>query len=300
MRDFEYFLFNMTYLIYTVSLACYLIYAFNKKVVLARLGFLLVLFASVFHFSDLACRAYVGLFEHQLQWYVPWSNWFETFSLFAFIVGITFVVTQFVYHFHILGIFVVSFLWLILNLSVVSLLFNQWNQLQNLSGIWKSMMMSREVPQMMLTLQSYWMAFHVPAMFIAYAAFAVAFAVGLVYLIREKQMKSKGSSEFSHSLPALEPLEQMIDQLIRWGFPALTLGIILGSRWAYDAWGRYWSWNAKEIWSLVTWFTYAIYLHMRLVMNWHGRKTVVLSIVGFGIVLLTLVSAGYFSTRILH
>ena len=87
----------------------------------------------------------------------------------------------------------------------------------------------------------------------------------------------------------------MVYRLISWGFPILTLGIILGARWAYDAWGRYWGWDAKETWALITWFMYAIYLHMRLVMSWRGRKTVLLSIFGFGVVLFTYVGVNYLS-----
>ena len=87
----------------------------------------------------------------------------------------------------------------------------------------------------------------------------------------------------------------MIYRLVGWGFPVLTLGIILGARWAYDAWGRYWGWDAKETWALITWLTYAIYLHMRLVMSWRGRKTVLLSVAAFGVVLFTYIGVNYLS-----
>ena len=78
-------------------------------------------------------------------------------------------------------------------------------------------------------------------------------------------------------------------------FPLLTLGVLLGARWAYDAWGRYWGWDAKETWALITWLIYAAYLHMRLVVGWRGRKTAYLSLAGFGVVLFTYIGVNYLS-----
>lgn len=295
MEILELNLFNFTYATYTLAMILYVVTAFKKIEKLGRIAFGLVLLASVCHVSDLALRAYIGLVEHGLKWYVPWSNWFESFSLFAFIMGVTFIVVQFYYRLEILGAFVVTLLWITLSFSMSYPLFSSWEQVEGLKGLWSSILQSRSIPQLMPALQSYWMAIHVPVMFTAYSAFGVAFAVGIVYLIQEREMKSKKLSGMSQTLPALEPLDLMIYRLIGWGFPILTLGIILGARWAYDAWGRYWGWDAKETWALVTWFTYAIYLHMRLVANWRGRKTVLLSMVGFGVVLFTYVGVNYLS-----
>jgi cytochrome c-type biogenesis protein CcsB len=184
---------------------------------------------------------------------------------------------------------------MILSFSMTYPLFGEWATLNDIPEIWGAMVQSRAIPDLMPALQSVWMAIHVPVMFTAYAAFAVAFAIGIVYLIQERHLKSKHPSKLSEALPALEPLDTMIYRLIGWGFPVLTLGIILGARWAYDAWGRYWGWDAKETWALITWFTYAIYLHMRLVMSWRGRKTVILSVAAFAIVLFTYIGVNYLS-----
>jgi ABC-type transport system involved in cytochrome c biogenesis permease subunit len=71
---------------------------------------------------------------------------------------------------------------------------------------------------------------------------------------------------------------------------------MLGALWAYDAWGRYWGWDAKETWALITWFVYLIYLHMRLVAGWRGRRAAYLSLAGFGVVLFTYVGVNYLSS----
>ncbi len=295
MEQFERYLFNAVYLAYTAAMAAYFIYGFSKKESFARVGLRILAGAVVLHAADLAIRAYVGLALHGLKWYVPWSNWFESFSLFAFVIGATYLAVQRIYRLPILGTFVAPMLWATLTFSMGYPFFGEWGELAGVSSYYGAIMQSRAIPQLMPALQSYWMAIHVPVMFISYAAFATAFAVGIVYLLQERQLKSKHPSEFSTALPALEPLDTMVYRLIGWGFPILTLGIILGARWAYDAWGRYWGWDAKETWALITWFIYAIYLHMRLVMSWRGRKTILLSIFGFGVVLFTYVGVNYLS-----
>jgi len=84
-----------------------------------------------------------------------------------------------------------------------------------------------------------------------------------------------------------EMLDDITYRSIAVGFPLLTLGIITGAIWADSAWGTYWSWDPKETWSLITWFVYALYLHSRLMRGWRGRKTAVLSLIGFISVIFT-------------
>ena len=83
-------------------------------------------------------------------------------------------------------------------------------------------------------------------------------------------------------------------RLIMFGFLFLSAGIITGAVWANSAWGRYWGWDPKETWSLITWFVYAALLHARLMRGWRGRRIAYLSIVGFGAVLFT-----YFGVNLL-
>jgi cytochrome c-type biogenesis protein CcsB len=71
------------------------------------------------------------------------------------------------------------------------------------------------------------------------------------------------------------------------GFPLLTLTLILGSVWAHEAWGSYWSWDPKETSALFTWLIYAIYLHTRSLRGWRGRRSAMILIVGFIAVMFT-------------
>ena len=75
------------------------------------------------------------------------------------------------------------------------------------------------------------------------------------------------------------------------GFPVFTLGaLIFAMMWAQIAWGRYWGWDPKEVWALITWLFYAAFLHLRLSKGWEGKKSSWLAIVGFAIVMFNLVA----------
>ncbi|MBI4710304.1 MAG: c-type cytochrome biogenesis protein CcsB [Nitrospirae bacterium] len=77
-------------------------------------------------------------------------------------------------------------------------------------------------------------------------------------------------------------LEEITYKSIAVGFPLFTVGgLLMGAIWANSAWGKYWSWDPKETWSLITWFVYALYLHARFVKGWRGKKVAVLAVVGF-------------------
>ena len=136
-------------------------------------------------------------------------------------------------------------------------------------------------------LDSFWLPLHVTLAFIGDAMFALAFAAGVMYLIQERQIKSKKIGAFYHRLPALKVLDDLSYRCLTFGFPLLTLGIITGSVWAESAWGSYWSWDPKETWSLITWFLYAALLHGRLTVGWRGRRAAIFAIVGFAALVFT-------------
>ena len=78
------------------------------------------------------------------------------------------------------------------------------------------------------------------------------------------------------------------------GFPLFTLGgLVFGMVWAYKAWGTYWSWDPKEVWSLITWFVFALYLHTRIVMGWKGKRSAIIAILGFLAALFTYFGVNY-------
>jgi ABC-type transport system involved in cytochrome c biogenesis permease subunit len=124
-------------------------------------------------------------------------------------------------------------------------------------------------------LKSIWLTSHVLTAVLAYGAFALAAAVAASYLLSGKQ--SKGFN-----------IASTVYGIIVFGFVLLTVTIILGAIWAEQAWGRYWSWDPKEIWSLITWAVYALYFHFRGTKKWQdGQMEAIFALGGFIVVLFT-------------
>jgi cytochrome c-type biogenesis protein CcsB len=121
---------------------------------------------------------------------------------------------------------------------------------------------------------------HVGMAVLSYGIFATSFAAGVGYLIQGKE------DRFSW-LPGHKVLDEVAYRAVVIGFPIFATMIILGSWWASIAWSRYWGWDPKETAALVTWLTYAVYLHARNQRAWAGRPAALLLVVGFGMVLLT-------------
>jgi ABC-type transport system involved in cytochrome c biogenesis permease subunit len=86
-----------------------------------------------------------------------------------------------------------------------------------------------------------------------------------------------------------DQLARTMERSVALGFPWLTLGILTGAIWAQNAWGRYWGWDPKETWALITWLWYLLVLHLRPLPGWRGRRLAGLVVVGFGMVLFTFV-----------
>jgi len=151
---------------------------------------------------------------------------------------------------------------------------------------------SDRIQPLIPALKSNWLIAHVITCFVGYGAFAVAFGVSLMYLFKQSEPDATGG--MIGRLPTLEALDELTHQLIVFGFLFLCVGIITGAVWANSAWGRYWGWDPKETWSLITWFIYATLLHARLTRGWRGRRIAYLSIIGFAAVLFT-----YFGVNLL-
>jgi ABC-type transport system involved in cytochrome c biogenesis permease subunit len=121
---------------------------------------------------------------------------------------------------------------------------------------------------------------HVAAYVLGYVVMALAAAQAALQLGRRRAGDAKGAAE----------LERATYRMVRLGFPMLTLGLLLGSVWGHRAWGSYWNWDPKELWSLATWLVYVAYLHWRRL---HGtrspRVNALLALAGTAAIALTLV-----------
>jgi cytochrome c-type biogenesis protein CcsB len=108
---------------------------------------------------------------------------------------------------------------------------------------------------LMPNLKSAWLYIHVFAYMLSYAIMTVAFLAVVVYYV---YLSKQGDDETTRRY------DRLTYQLVAFGFPFLTAGVITGAIWANRAWGTYWSWDPKEAWSLITWIVYAVFLHLRL------------------------------------
>jgi ABC-type transport system involved in cytochrome c biogenesis permease subunit len=136
----------------------------------------------------------------------------------------------------------------------------------------------RAIQPLSPALRSHWLPLHVGAAALGYGALAVAAAAGLAWLVR-----SAGRAE----------AERGMERAAAVGYPLLTLAMLLGMVWAQAAWGRYWGWDLKEVWTLIAWLIYTLYWHVRRRPRWRGRRLAWLSLAGLGAVLFTFLGVSW-------
>ncbi len=119
-------------------------------------------------------------------------------------------------------------------------------------------------------LKTLWFELHVVLAFLSYGLFGIGAIIGHIYF-REKDVS----------------LEGMQYRAILIGYCLFSLSMIFGGIWAYLAWGTYWLWTPKELWTSIVWLFYGLYLHARLVQRWNGPRLALLSMAGFIVVIFT-------------
>lgn len=128
--------------------------------------------------------------------------------------------------------------------------------------------------------QNNWLWVHVTFAWFAYSAFLCSSVVAVLYLLRLKAY-NLFSERFWDRLPSSEEMEELSFRIIIFGFIGLTIEMGAGAIWAYSLWGRYWAWDPMETWTLISWVTYAMYLHLRVTMGWRGAKIVWVALLAF-------------------
>lgn len=194
---------------------------------------------------------------------LPFSNQFEFASSFTWGIVLIFLIIQFYYKITSLGAFVMPLAFIMMGYAS---------------------MLSKDIKPLMPALQSNWLTIHVGAAVISYGSFAVACGLAIMYLINEKRMNKIGSK-----LPDVEAYDYLSYRIIAFGFLMLTLVIVTGAIWAKYAWSRYWAWDPKETWSLITWLIYSVYLHLRFNRGWKGKPAAWFAVIGFVCVIFTFV-----------
>ena len=192
----------------------------------------------------------------------PYSNMYEFSVAFTFAVVLIYLIFEHMYQVKQLGAIVLP---IAFGMSLY---------------VWSLPASLREVDALNPALQNQpLMTAHVSAAILAYATFAVSFAAAVLYLIASRKKISW--------LPSPEMLDDIGYRSVTFGFPLLALVLILGSIWAYRAWGSYWSWDPKETSALFTWLVYGVYLHTRTLRGWRGRRSAIILLFGFAAVMFT-------------
>ncbi len=205
--------------------------------------------------------------------HAPLSNLYESLVFFALTLAVIHVVLELRYGNAVIGVFVMPLAFLAMAYASLS---------PNISD---------RIQPLIPALKSNWLIAHVIACFIGYAAFGVAFGLSIMYLIKNRS--DRPDEGLLGYFPKSTVIDELIHQMVLFGFLFLTVGIITGAVWANSAWGRYWGWDPKETWSLITWFVYATLLHARLMRGWRGRRIAYFAVVGFVAVLFTYFGVNY-------
>lgn len=196
--------------------------------------------------------------------HLPVTNMFEYLSIFAWSAAVLYFVFVLFFRQTLLGAFVAPVVFMLI--VSASLLPKEPNE------------------QLVPALQSIWLQIHVTLAALSEAAFGVAFAANVMFLL--KKISSPGT--FSERLPSFDRLDILSHKAIIIGYPLFTVGALFaGAIWAEQAWGSFWSWDPKEVCSLIVWLVYTLYFHLRLMRGWVGGKSAVISVIGFIAALLT-------------
>lgn len=256
----SFLLFQASLALYLLSMAAYLVFFLTKKTMVRRIGRGIFLAAFLLHSANIIARYFEA-------GHTPITSHHETVSFFAWSLGCCYLSFRWRYTVKNLGIFVSTLVAALMLVATFA---------------------SREILPLPPALQSWWLPVHAAIALIADGFLALACIGGIMYLLQEREIKTKRFGLFYSRLPSLEALDKLNQHCLSLGFPLLTLGMITGSIWAKQAWGAYWHWDPKETWSLVTWFIYAAAVHQRFTVGWRGRRVAILSIIGFMAVLFTL------------
>ncbi|SDH74173.1 c-type cytochrome biogenesis protein CcsB [Agrococcus jejuensis] len=221
---------------------------------LAKVGFALTVLAWVLHVAGTVMR---GIAAER----VPWANMYEfALTSIGIIVGI-FVFAQLWRDLRFLGVYITGLATVFLGVATVNFYVSP-----------------TPLPP---ALQSYWLVIHVFVAALGTGFFALGSGLSILQLIRSKA----SGLAYVDRLPGASALEDLSYRVSVMGFIFWTFTLIAGAIWAEHAWGRYWGWDTKEVWTFVIWVVYAGYIHARATRGWRGTRSAWLQLIGFAAIL---------------
>ncbi len=241
---------------YLAGVACYLLHVALRRRWVWGSAFTLTFAAFTLHTLAMAGR-----------WisagYLPVTNLFSTLFFFSWCLAGVYLYFEIRYRLHASGLFVMAC---------------------NLLLLGAALSRDAAIPPLIPALDTPLFTLHIVFSFAGYAFFAMAFSLGGLYLLQ----RIAGSA----LIPPLPLLRQCNEEAVFLGFCAFTLCMVSGAIWAQVAWGYWFSWNIKGVWSFIVWIFYAGMCHAKFVRRWQGTGYALLSILGFGVVIFTYLGIG--------
>lgn len=251
--QFEEAAFMLAFILYTASSIAFFVHVALKKDKVGQYAIWAATIGFLVHNVAIIAR----IIESQR---LPFSNQFEFANSFTWGIVLCYLVLHYKYKFTAVGAFVMPLAFLMMGYAS---------------------MLPKDIKPLIPALQSGWLNFHVSTAIVAYGSFAVACGLSVMYLL--------GLKSADKASPDREASDYLSYRVIAFGFLMLSLVIITGAIWAKHAWSRYWGWDPKETWSLITWIIYAAYLHLRFNRGWKGKAAAWFAVVGFICVIFTFV-----------
>ncbi|CAN7396024.1 c-type cytochrome biogenesis protein CcsB [Microbacterium sp. LjRoot45] len=256
-------------------------FASRKRYLWARIGTSLTVLGFLFHLGGDVLR---GIAAGR----VPWANNYEFALTGTLLIVAVYLVVLLRYDLRFLGSFITGLI--VVFLGGAALAFHV------------------DVTPLADPLKSVWLVIHVFVASLATAFLALAFALSVLQLLQDRRERRAvvaaresdaddapaGRMRFLRTIPSADALESLAYRFAIVGFIFWTFTLIAGAIWANDAWGRYWGFDTKEVWTFVIWVLYAGYIHARATRGWRGTRSAWLSIVGFSAVLFNFVVVNMF------
>ncbi len=245
----------------------------RRRYLWARIGTSMTVLGFLFHVAADVTRGFAA-------GRVPWSNMYEFALTGTMLIVAVYLVVLLRYDLRFLGTFITGLVVVLLGAT----------------AIW----FYTVVVPLADPLKSVWLVIHVFVASLATALFALAFALSVLQLMQARRESAaaalveaeaaasrpaRSGPRFLRTLPSADVLESLAYRFAIIGFIFWTFTLIAGAIWANDAWGRYWGFDTKEVWTFVIWVLYAGYIHARATRGWRGTRSAWLSIIGFSAVM---------------
>ena len=196
--------------------------------------------------------------EGLLENHCPIANFYETFSMCAFLLTVLFLFVYWRYKLESLSVFVFPLVF------VMALVATMGNPV----SAWTSS-----------AVRNAWLTVHIVLVLLGYAALAIMAVASLLYLIQERELKAKKPRKFYYRLPPLGTLDDLISKSMAFGFVFITLAVIAGSTWGFIELRTRWIADPKIAISFFTWGAYLVMVFLRVTAGWRGRKAAVMAVV---------------------